>query len=210
MSEPPATDPAGTYPHPAARPEPAPDPELVELPPSFEAFLTLHGQEYFEYAESFLGAELAQDVVDDVFSHLVVRWPAIMKRRNPAAFCWSALRHIVEWECEQQDEKVFLIQRAAFRTALHPMAVELLDDLTDRSPLLEDGLTLGRAIRDLPGQKLDAMVMKFLLEMPDERIALVMGIQEVTVRSLISQARTRIQAQLEPRRIFKNDKEDDQ
>ncbi|AUG81099.1 hypothetical protein CFP65_6443 [Kitasatospora sp. MMS16-BH015] len=175
------------------------------LPTTFLAFLEGHGQPYFEYAELALGdSGLAQDVVDDVLSRLATRWEHVLAQPSYAAYCWRLMRHVVEAERSRREEHLQLIERVAFSVAATKEIVEEMLDTLTPADHLEEGMALGAAIRSLSGAKYDVVVMRYLMEMTDSAIAAEMGVEEATVRSLLSQARTRLAAQLKPRRVLRD------
>ncbi|MET8624662.1 sigma-70 family RNA polymerase sigma factor [Kitasatospora sp. NPDC004669] len=181
-----------------------PPPEPVVLPIAFTAFHACYAQRYTDYAFAHLGDEhTVRDLVDDVFVALAERWDRVLTQRSPAAYAWALLRRVVEAECARRDEHLALIEEAAFAYALIERANRVLvavdESLVDA---LGDGISVARAIQDLPGRQHDVVVLRFLGCYEPSQIAEVMGIEEATVRSLISQARTRLQTRLAPRRAL--------
>ncbi|WP_380282239.1 RNA polymerase sigma factor [Kitasatospora purpeofusca] len=185
-----------------AAPHAAPTP--ARLPIAFTAFHDLHAQRYTDYAFAHLGeAGMVRDLVDDVFVALADHWDRVLAQPRPAAYAWALLRRVVEAECARREEHLALIEEAAFAYALIERAKRLLA-LVDGSTVddLGVGISVARAIQKLPGRQHDVVVLRFLAGYPPTHIAEVMGIEEATVRSLISQARTRLQTRLAPRRTL--------
>ncbi|MFD9061461.1 sigma-70 family RNA polymerase sigma factor [Kitasatospora purpeofusca] len=177
-------------------------PNPAELPITFAAFHDLHAQRYTDYAFAHLPDEsIVRELVDDVFVALAERWNRVLAQPSPAAYAWALLRRVVEAECARRDEHLALIEEAAFAYALIERGKRVLE-LVDGS-MVDDlgvGISVARAIQDLPGRQHDVVVLRFLACYEPAQIADVMGIEDVTVRSLVSQARTRLQARLAPRR----------
>ncbi|MEV7783403.1 sigma-70 family RNA polymerase sigma factor [Kitasatospora sp. NPDC088351] len=180
----------------------APSPAL--LPIAFAAFHDLNAQRYTDYAFAHLPDEnLVRDLVDDVFVALADRWDSVLSQPSPAAYAWALLRRVVEAECARRQEHLALIEEAAFAYAVIERAKRLLEQVDDS--MMDDlgvGISVARAIQDLPGRQHDVVVLRFLACYEPTQIAEVMGIEDATVRSLISQARTRLQTRLAPRRAF--------
>ncbi|MFE4516743.1 RNA polymerase sigma factor [Kitasatospora sp. NPDC056783] len=210
-----AADAAGTQvPAPAPAPAPVPVPASVpaDLPLAFVAFHDLHAQRYTDYAFAHLGdADVALELVEDVLLALAERWDRVMCRPRPAAYAWALLRRVVEAECTWRREHLALVEEAAFAYALIRRAEKALEEI-DRSMVgdLEVGISVARAIRDLPGRQHDVVVLRFLGCYGPHQIAEVMGIEEGTVRSLISQARTRLRVRLAQRRTLEPGRTNDE
>ncbi|AUY48319.1 hypothetical protein [Streptomyces sp. CB01881] len=87
-----------------------------------------------------------------------------------------------------------------FSEALRLEKEPFLDDLTVSVNNLEAGIALGEAIKALTGAKFDVIVLRFITGLSVARTA--MGIDEATVKSLTTQARHKLEARLQPRRII--------
>ncbi|MFE3875409.1 RNA polymerase sigma factor [Kitasatospora sp. NPDC059146] len=191
MSESPFADAAGTAPR-------------VELPITLIGFQELHAEPYFQYTLTNLGDQnLAQRLVSEVFLRLGECWDQVLNKPNPAAYAWAALRHAVEAERARRDEHLALVERVAFSVALRLEAEPLLHDLSASVANLEKGITLGAAILELSGAKFDVVVLRYINGLTIARTARAMGVDEATVRSLTSQARSKIEARLKPRRVLR-------
>ncbi|MER5865459.1 sigma-70 family RNA polymerase sigma factor [Kitasatospora sp. NPDC002040] len=192
MNDATSAEPAGTH------------PELV-LPISFQAFQELHGEPYFRYTLANLGSPaVAQQLVDDVFAALVVRWEHVLTQPNPARYGWRMLRHVVEAERDRRQEHLALVERIAFSIRLRDQAEAFLHDLGACVAELEEGMTLGAALLGLSGAKFDVMVLRYVNGWSVAETAAAMGIEEPTVRSLTSQARNKIETRLRPRRLLRS------
>ncbi|MFF2751356.1 RNA polymerase sigma factor [Kitasatospora sp. NPDC058048] len=193
MTEPSFTDAAGTT------------PPVVELPITLEAFQRLHADAYYDYAYACLGdAALAQELVSEAFLELADCWDRVLTYPQPAATAWAALRHLVEVERERLDR---LEERIAFSVALRLEWEPWLDDLdavTTGIDGLEVGMALGAAIKELPAAKYDVIVLRFVVGLKVAGTAQAMGTDEATVKSLTTQARTKLEARLRSRRILRS------
>ncbi|MEU4118959.1 sigma-70 family RNA polymerase sigma factor [Kitasatospora sp. NPDC028055] len=191
MTEPPTADTAGTS-------------SGVELPITLEGFQRLHADAYFDYAYACLGdAHLAQKVVSEAFLELADCFDEILTYPQPAATAWAAMRHLVEAERELKDR---LDERVAFSVALRLEWEPWLDDLdavTTGIDGLEAGMALGEAIKGLSAAKFDVIVLRFVVGLKVAGAAQAMGTDEGTVKSLTTQARTRLEAQLRSRRLLR-------
>ncbi|CAN3985995.1 RNA polymerase sigma factor [Kitasatospora purpeofusca] len=197
MSEPSFTDAAGTTPRPH-----------TELPIAFRAFQELHAQPYFDFALTVLGDQnLAQHVVDDVFLGLVERWDRVLTDPNPHAYAWAALRCAVEAQRARDEEHRLLIERLVFSVVVRREAEPLIadidaDTLANRSDE-EVGVSVAAAVLELSGAKFDVIVLRYLNKYSIRKTAEAMGIDEITVRSHVSQAKAKIEARLAPRRLLR-------
>ncbi|MFJ2863993.1 RNA polymerase sigma factor [Kitasatospora sp. NPDC087314] len=191
MTEQPFADTAGTTPG-------------VELPITLEAFQRLHADAYFDYTYACLGdARLAQQLVSEAFLELADCWDLVLTYPQPAATAWAALRHLVEAERERLDR---LDERVAFSVALRLEWEPWLDDLdaiTTGVDGLEAGMALGAAIKELPAAKFDVIVLRFVVGLKVAGTAQAMGTDEGTVKSLTTQARTKLEARLRSRRLLR-------
>jgi RNA polymerase sigma-70 factor (ECF subfamily) len=192
VSEPPFADTAGTA------------PVELPLPITLEAFQRLHADAYFDYAYACLGdAHLAQELVSEAFVELGDCWDLVLTYPQPAATAWAALRHLVEVEREYRDR---LDERVAFIVAARLEGEQFLDDLdaiTIGMEGLEAGMALGAAIKELPAAKFDVIVLRFVVGLKVAGTAEAMGTDEGTVKSLTTQARTKLEARLRSRRLLR-------
>ncbi|MEV0536824.1 sigma factor-like helix-turn-helix DNA-binding protein [Kitasatospora sp. NPDC050463] len=190
MTDPTHTDAAGTTPQ-------------VDLPITFRAFQELHADAYYDYAYACLDdATLAQDLVTDAFTELGACWDRVLTHPQPATHAWAALRHLVEVEREHVDRYRALSGRLMFSAALRLEKEPFLDDLTASVNNLEAGIALGEAIKNLTGAKFDVIVLRFITGLTVARTAQAMGIDQGTVKSLTTQARHKLEARLQSRRII--------
>ncbi|MFE4602012.1 RNA polymerase sigma factor [Kitasatospora indigofera] len=198
MSEQPFTDAAGTAPQ-------------LDLPLAFRGFQELHGQAYFDYAYTVLGDRvLAQDLVAEVFDRFAERWDRVLTEPNPHAFAWAGLRRTVEAELARGAEHRLLIERILFSELVHRQAQPLMTGIDAGTAGLEVGISVAAAVLELSGAKFDVIILRYLNGFSVERTARAMGIDENTVRSLVSQAKAKIRARLAPRYLLRDTAKDDQ
>ncbi|MGK4586154.1 sigma-70 family RNA polymerase sigma factor [Kitasatospora sp. HPMI-4] len=180
-------------------------PEASTLPIAFQAFHALHAPEYLIYATSLLYEDdTARDLVDEVFAQLADHWDHVMTQANPAAYAWALLRHVVEAESKRRKEHLALVQKHAFSYALRREFEPILRDIDTHAVTdLEIGITVAAAVLELSGAKLDVILLHCLNDLSMDKTAAVMGIESATVRSLLCQARAKLEARLAPRRLLR-------
>nr|BFD96327.1 hypothetical protein KitaXyl93_76870 [Kitasatospora sp. Xyl93] len=64
-------------------------------------------------------------------------------------------------------------------------------------------MALGAAIKELPAAKYDVIVLRFVVGLKVAGTARAMGTDEATVKSLTTQARTKLEARLRSRRLLR-------
>ena len=120
---------------------------------------------------------VAEDVVQDAFAQVSVRWDSL---ERPGAY----LRTSVVNGC-----RMVLRRRATDRRLNPPVAAptaELPTDLIE----LRDALDL------LSERQRSVIVLRYLLELPDDEIAAAIGCRVVTVRSIAKRALARMREEL--------------
>ncbi|MFB7476883.1 sigma factor-like helix-turn-helix DNA-binding protein [Kitasatospora sp. NPDC056184] len=126
---------------------------------------------------------------------------------DPNPHAWAALRCAVEAQRARDTEHRLLIERLVFsavvRRAAQPLIADIdADALADRSDE-EVGVSVAAAVLELSGAKFDVIVLRYLNKYSVARTAQAMGVDEITVRSLVSQAKAKIEAHLAPRRLLR-------
>ncbi|MFE6869316.1 sigma factor-like helix-turn-helix DNA-binding protein [Kitasatospora sp. NPDC057692] len=107
----------------------------------------------------------------------------------------------------RDSEHRLLIERPVFSAVVRREAEPLIADidadaLADRSDE-EVGVSVAAAVLELSGAKFDVIVLRYLNKYSVARTAQAMGVDEITVRSLTSQAKAKIEARLAPRRLLR-------
>ncbi|MFF4384581.1 RNA polymerase sigma factor [Kitasatospora sp. NPDC001547] len=157
----------------------------------FDAFFEHYHQRYLDYARAQLTLsepEQIQDLVEDVFAHLGLRWDKVLAEPNPTGCAWGLLRVVVEHERRQRGEVLMLVEKALFMNAANQATRPVI-------AAMEDGLGIYHAISRLPERQYDALLYSRFLEYDTADIAAVMGISPSTVRVLIHQAHSKLRKQ---------------
>ncbi|MER5490262.1 sigma-70 family RNA polymerase sigma factor [Streptomyces sp. LE64] len=177
----------------------APTPQRVtSMPPAppidFSAFHQMHRPAYLRYARAFLRNHAdAEEAVDAAFERLLTKWVQVLSSDSPDRYAWAVLRNQVADHYRRARPRLQPLDEAAFETVA-------LRATVDPIAQLEESLTLMRAIRQLPERQQDVTVLRYLLDLPVERIAYELGISQAAVRSSDRHARRRLREILGPDR----------
>ncbi|MFJ3834981.1 RNA polymerase sigma factor [Streptomyces sp. NPDC090054] len=159
------------------------------LPVEFTAFHSQQHRAYLRYAHLQLGnAEMAEEVVDDVFTFLLKAWGQALREASLHGFAWAVLREHVERRLVVLARPVAMVETAWF-AALRRTSRERLE-------LLESKLGLYAAIAELSERQYDVVLLSFLLGNESDTVARMMGISPATVRSHIRGARRTLSRKL--------------
>jgi RNA polymerase sigma-70 factor (sigma-E family) len=159
---------------------------------TFEEFLDAQLPELGRFAGSLVGdSHLAEDVLSDALVKVARRWRKVSAAENPAAY----VRRIVvtTYLSDRRDH-----QRRRTTPTSDPQVLDRpLADATD-SVIARD--EIARLIEQLPPQQRAAVVMRYVLDEPDDQIAVALGCTPATVRSHLAHARAalRLTAGREP------------
>jgi len=121
--------------------------------------------------------ERAAEIVHDAFEKLYVRWARV---RDPGAY----LRTTVVNRCRSE------LRRRAVQRRQPPPRHE-----TTEMTLADDGLLA--ALQRLKPRQRVALSLRFLVDLPDDEIAVLMGARPGTVRSLISRGLAELRKEVE-------------
>ncbi|MFB3739263.1 MAG: RNA polymerase sigma factor [Candidatus Velamenicoccus archaeovorus] len=119
--------------------------------------------------------DVASDAVAEAFAQALRRGSAI---REPARWVWTAAFRIAAGELQRRGRRG--------------------DRPSDGSyELPEEAIQLASVLRTLPHKQRAALVLHYYADLPNERIADVLGITRATVRVHLSQGRRRLRRMLE-------------
>lgn len=168
-------------------------PDLVQLPPAFQAFHELHFPAYLSYVELQLGdVHEARQVVEDVFVYLAVHWQALMRTEVPAAEAWAVVKTVVASHLDERGRRPAMPETAVFRR----VATDVLRQTRGQFAVMESVIGLYPAIARLPERLFDVVVLRFVLGYPTVQVAAIMGLEEGTVRSHVHHARGKLSREL--------------
>lgn len=153
----------------------------------FDTIVDVYGQVLLNYAFAVCGdAELAQDLVQTVLARVLQRQADWSSVRDPGAYLRRAV--VNELTSHLRRQQVFW-----------RLAPKIVDGRTAPDPA--DGITAMAAIRDaldcLPLRQRQALVLRYLDDLPDEAIASALGCTQATVRSLVNRGLRNVRATLE-------------
>ncbi|GAA1274237.1 hypothetical protein GCM10009665_72220 [Kitasatospora nipponensis] len=161
-------------------------------------------------------------VVEVMKGHLLRNWAIALRQEIPAAYAWRLLKeHLAAWLAAAGRPGPALVQTAAFDAAIRNLHAEARSALATPaglaappgppgpparpdiaappgSPALPDldrlpeQLGLFSAILELPERQHDVVVLKYCLELDDEKIAEYLGTQLPSLRSTLRHARRRL------------------
>ncbi|WP_190086045.1 helix-turn-helix domain-containing protein [Streptomyces longisporoflavus] len=150
-----------------------------ERPVHFSAFQELYRDIYFRYAHTFLRRPVvAERAVYDAFFLLHVLWDEALSSENPERFAWRVLRETVMERTPHPGGCPDLVD-AAFDS----VALRRANDHATELHQVEESLNLFRAVRHLPPDQLDVIVLMHLRGMPDLDVARVLGRPVGVIRS---------------------------
>lgn len=149
---------------------------------TFEEFLDDQLPALGRFAGSLTGdPHLAEDVLSDALLKVARRWRKVSATENPVAY----VRRIVvtTYLSDRRNQ-----QRRRTTATNDPQVLDRpLIDATD-SVIARD--EVARLIDQLPPQQKAAVVMRYVLDEPDDQIAAALGCTSATVRSHLAHARS--------------------
>nr|WSW64573.1 sigma-70 family RNA polymerase sigma factor [Streptomyces sp. NBC_00998] len=152
---------------------------------SFWAFHEDKNKPYLRIAYIKLGSDAdAEEAVVKAFEYIMSRWQWMLGIERPHQYAWAVL-----------NSKIFDQQRARRRRP-EPADVAafeaILSDGTDAYEYLAGTIHFYTAVRRLSERQRDAVILSYGLDYSTHDTALVMGVEEATVRSQLRLARTRL------------------
>lgn len=181
------------------------DHDISKIPPDFEAFQARYDRAFVEYSRIHLGdAAAARRLVDATFLYLAVIWPRLRTMADRGSQAWALFKQRVHAELDAQGLSPAITENLAFARAIRAATEPLLE--TFRASFhaehgreiaeLEEGLGLYRHMARLSERQFDIVVLRDALGFTTKDTALIMGINEATVRSTHRTARHRLAAAL--------------
>jgi RNA polymerase sigma-70 factor (ECF subfamily) len=148
----------------------------VSEPQGLERAYRDHGRQLWRAVLAYAGdPEIASDAVAEAFAQALRRGTAI---RDPERWVWTAAFRIAAGELKRRGRR---IDRPG------PGSYELP----------EEAIALASLLRALPHKQRAALVLHYYADLPNDRIAEVLGITRATVRVHLSQGRRRLRRLLE-------------
>lgn len=152
--------------------------------PGLAAFVAAHGQRLLRFAFLLTGGDgpAAEDLLYGVLGRLVVS--GIETLDDPLPY----VRRCLINEQRSQERRTHRQQRS----------IRLLAVDTDHRPGTgpEDRLVIMDALRGLGARERAAILLRYYEDLPDERIAEILGCSQATVRSLVHRAMPKLRPRL--------------
>ncbi|WP_254407440.1 RNA polymerase sigma factor [Streptomyces sp. GMY02] len=157
---------------------------------TFDAFDSHHHTLWLRYAHSQVGSRAAaEEVVDAACARLLEHWQHVLSQASVSRYAWAVLKEEVAWWLDDHGARPALVGTAAFQAAVRKL---FLNETLDQFAVLQGEMGLYGAISRLPERQYDVIVLRYVLQIPDEEVAEYMGIEVATVRSHIRHARRRL------------------
>jgi RNA polymerase sigma factor (sigma-70 family) len=164
---------------------------------TFDAFDTHHHKLWLRYAHTQVGKQAAAEaVVDATCARLVQNWPHVLLQESVPQYAWAILKEEVARWLDSHGKAPVLVDTAAFHSAVRKL---LLHEMRDQFAVLEGEIGLYAAIARLPERQYDVVVLRYVLQVPDDGVAEYLGIELATVRSHVRHARRRLAKDLQIR-----------
>jgi RNA polymerase sigma factor (sigma-70 family) len=163
------------------------DPEHEIVPPAnFETFFEAEHVRLLRALYLVTGdRQEAEELMQDAFVALWERWDRVRAMDEPTGYLYRTAMN-------RYRSRLRRAARAAKRAV---GGVEPRDAFAD----VDERDTVARALRALPERQRAAIVLTELLGLPSDEAGRVLGVKDVTVRSLASQARSALRTTLEDR-----------
>ncbi|MFF1418715.1 RNA polymerase sigma factor [Streptomyces sp. NPDC058280] len=170
------------------------DRPLRRLALTFDAFDSHHHTLWLRYAHTQVGSRsAAETVVDATCARLLDHWPHVLVQESVPRYAWAVLKEEVARWLNEHDAQPVLVDTAAFHAAMRKL---LQSEVSDQFAVLQSEIGLYGAIARLPERQYDAVVLRYVLQVPDQDVAEYLGIEVATVRSHVRHARRRLARQL--------------
>ncbi|MBW5486042.1 sigma-70 family RNA polymerase sigma factor [Streptomyces bambusae] len=153
---------------------------------SYWAFHADRRPAYMRFAYLQLGSDAdAEDAVDATFDAIMNEWLRMLHMDRLEAYAWTVLKHRIVDQQRKRNRRPEPMDISAFEAALKDAAVDPYDVLTDT-------IQFYSAVSRLAERQRDAVLLRYGLQCTTGEAAAVMGVEEATVRSHISQALRRL------------------
>ncbi|MFI9719394.1 RNA polymerase sigma factor [Streptomyces sp. NPDC052396] len=180
-------EPGGTVDVPGESGEPGPMerwPDADRL--AYWAFHAGRRRGYMRFAYVQLGSDAdAEEAVDAAFDAIMGNWPRMLRMERLERYAWTVLKHRIADQRRRRRRRAEPMDIAAFEAGLP-------DGSADPYEVLADSIQLYGAIRHLSERQRDAVVLRYTIGYTTSEAAELMGVEEATVRSHLSQAYRRL------------------
>ncbi|MEU7132481.1 sigma-70 family RNA polymerase sigma factor [Streptomyces sp. NPDC046261] len=158
---------------------------------SYWAFHADRRQAYMSFAYLQLGSDAdTEEAVDAAFDAIMDKWCVMLRMKYLEQYAWKILKHRIIDQGRRRRRRAEPMDIAAFEAALR-------DTSEDPFEVLADSIQLYSAVGQLTERQRDAVVLRYGMGYTTSEAAALMGAEEATVRSHLSQARRRLARLLE-------------
>lgn len=158
----------------------------TEPPASFESFFEAEQPRLLRALYLVTGnAHEAEEIVQDAFVTVWERWPQVAAMDDPTGYVYRVAMN----RFRSRLRRAKVAARRLFASAEGGDAFELADERD----------ALARGLASLPDRQRSAIVLTELLGFGSAEAGRILGVKDVTVRSLASQARAALRTHLEDR-----------
>jgi RNA polymerase sigma-70 factor, ECF subfamily len=128
--------------------------------------------------------ESARDATDEAFARALERWPRVSQLDAPDLWTYRVAVNVARRSGRRSGRERGLWRRAA-------------NGDRDRAPAVDPDPELWAAVRSLPDRQRQAVLLRYLLDLPQDAIAAEMGVAPGTVAATLHQARRALAEVLE-------------
>ncbi|MFI9205506.1 sigma-70 family RNA polymerase sigma factor [Streptomyces sp. NPDC053048] len=158
---------------------------------SYWAFHADRRQAYMSFAYLQLGSDAdTEEAVDAAFDAIMDNWCEMLRMEHLERYAWTILKNRIVDQYRRRRRRAEPMDVAAFEAALR-------DTTEDPFEVLADSLQLYSSVRLLSERQRDAITLRYGLDFTTSEAATLMGVEEATVRSHLSQACRRLARLLE-------------
>lgn len=156
---------------------------------SFTEYVTARGQALLRFAYVLSGdRQVAEDLVQEVLSRIYPRWHRMAQVEQPDAYLRTAVvRQFLSWR-----------RRRASRESSLESLPEPASNAADAMARHDVRDEMWRLLATLPRRHRAVLVLRFYEDLPDDRIAEVLGCRPTTVRVHASRGLARLRETLLP------------
>ncbi|MFK8910846.1 RNA polymerase sigma factor [Streptomyces sp. YS-3] len=153
---------------------------------SYWAFHAGKRHAYMRFAYLQLGSDAdAEEAVDKAFEAIIREWLRMLAMRNLEGYAWTVLKNRIFDQQRARKRRPEPADISAFEAAVK-------DAVCDPYELLTGVIQFYTAVKHLSERQRDAVVLRYGLDCTTKEAAAVMGVDEATVRSHLSQACRRL------------------
>jgi RNA polymerase sigma-70 factor (sigma-E family) len=162
-------------------------------PNDFERFVADNGNGLLRTAYLMAGdLHEAEDLVQETLFKVASKWPRVRRMENPVAYTRRILvNQALHGRAKRSRNRAELTATPPPETASNAAHLDIHDELFD-------------ALAALPPRQRAALVLRYLLDLPEAEVASALGCSLGTVKSSTSRALTRLEETLRPTNHYRS------